>query len=39
LQHFTAQEPNNVDIIYNITIGNRRTDLAYAACRGDNTLW
>jgi 3-phytase len=39
LQHFTAQEPNNVDIIYNITIGNRRTDLAYAACRGDDTLW
>jgi 3-phytase len=39
LQHFTAQEPNNVDIIYNITIGSRRTDLAYAACRGDNTLW
>jgi 3-phytase len=39
LQHLTAKEPNNVDIIYNVTIGSRRTDLAYAACRGDNTLW
>lgn len=39
LQHLTAEEPNNVDIIYNFTVGNRKTDLAYAACRGDNTLW
>jgi len=39
LQHLTAEEPNNVDIIYNVTVGNRKTDLAYAACRGDNTLW
>lgn len=38
LQHLTAEEPNNVDIIYNFTIGNRNVDLAYAACRGDNTL-
>ncbi|KAF1943970.1 thermostable phytase [Clathrospora elynae] len=38
LQHLTAQEPNNVDIIYNFTAGSRRVDLAYAACRGDNTL-
>ena len=39
LQHLTAEEPNNVDIIYNVTVGGRKTDLAYAACRGDNTLW
>lgn len=39
LQHLAAEEPNNVDIIYNFTVGNRRVDLAYAACRGDNTLW
>jgi 3-phytase len=39
LQHITAQKPNNVDIIYNLTVGNRKVDLAYAACRGDNTLW
>lgn len=39
LQHFTAEEPNNVDIIYNVTVGSRKTDLAFAACRGDNTLW
>lgn len=38
LQHLTASEPNNVDIIYNFTVGNRTVDLAYAACRGDNTL-
>jgi 3-phytase len=39
LQHLTAKEPNNVDVIYNVTVGHRKTDLAYAACRGDNTLW
>jgi 3-phytase len=39
LQHLAAEKPNNVDIIYNITVGNRKTDLAYAACRGDNTMW
>jgi 3-phytase len=39
LQHFVAEEPNNVDIVYNVTVGNRKADLAYAACRGDNTLW
>lgn len=39
LQHSTAPEPNNVDIIYGLTVGNRSVDLAYAACRGDNTLW
>jgi 3-phytase len=39
LQRLQAEEPNNVDIIYNFTVGNRRTDLAFAACRGDNTLW
>lgn len=39
LQHLDADEPNNVDIIYNFTIGNRKVDLAFAACRGDNTMW
>jgi 3-phytase len=39
LQQLSAEKPNNVDVIYNITVGNRKTDLAYAACRGDNTLW
>jgi 3-phytase len=39
LQHVKAQKPNNVDIIYNITVGDRKADLAYASCRGDNTLW
>ncbi|KAF3034514.1 hypothetical protein E8E12_005713 [Didymella heteroderae] len=38
LQHSTASEPNNVDIIYGLPVGNRSVDLAYAACRGDNTL-
>ncbi|KAF4552495.1 Hypothetical protein D9617_10g074770 [Elsinoe fawcettii] len=38
LQLLPADEPNNVDIIYNITLGNRTADLAYAACRGDNSL-
>jgi len=39
LQISSASEPNNVDIIYGLTVGNRTVDLAYAACRGDNTLW
>jgi 3-phytase len=39
LQHTPAEEPNNVDVIYNFTIGDRKTDLTFAACRGDNTLW
>ena len=39
LQHSTAPEPNNVDVIYGLPVGNRSVDLAYAACRGDNTLW
>jgi 3-phytase len=39
LQYLPAEKPNNVDIIYNITIGSRKADLVYAACRGDNTLW
>ncbi|KAH6639059.1 hypothetical protein C7974DRAFT_125616 [Boeremia exigua] len=38
LQHSSASEPNNVDIIYGLPVGNRSVDLAYAACRGDNTL-
>jgi 3-phytase len=39
LQHLTAQKPNNVDVIYNFTLGTRNIDLAFAACRGDNTMW
>lgn len=39
LQHSSASEPNNVDVIYGLPIGDRTVDLAYAACRGDNTLW
>lgn len=38
LQHSAASEPNNVDIVYGLSVGNRSVDLAYAACRGDNTL-
>lgn len=38
-QTFSAGEPDNVDIIYNFEAGNRTVDLAYAACRDDNTLW
>ena len=38
LQHFPAGEPNNVDVIYNFKAGSRTIDLAYAACREDNTL-
>ncbi|KAI4646093.1 hypothetical protein J4E93_005672 [Alternaria ventricosa] len=38
LQHLTAEEPNNVDVIYNFTLGSRKVDLAFAACRGDNTM-
>jgi 3-phytase len=40
LQMLPASQPNNVDIIYGFDMGDNRTvDLAYAACRGDNTLW
>lgn len=39
LQLSPAAEPNNVDIIYGLPVGNGTVDLAYAACRGDNTLW
>ncbi|EEH43603.1 uncharacterized protein PADG_08223 [Paracoccidioides brasiliensis Pb18] len=38
LQHMKAGNPNNVDIIYRFKAGNREIDLAYAACRKDNTL-
>ncbi|KAI5865394.1 3-phytase [Durotheca rogersii] len=38
LQTIPAEEPNNVDIIYNFQAGDRVIDLAYAACRADNTL-
>lgn len=39
LQVHYSEQPNNVDIIYGFQAGNRTVDLAYAACRGDNTLW
>lgn len=39
LQTFPAGEPNNVDIIYGFEAGNRKVDLAFAACREDDTLW
>ncbi|KAK4125847.1 thermostable phytase [Parathielavia appendiculata] len=38
LQTIPAGEPNNVDVIYNFQAGSRKIDLAYAACRDDNTL-
>ena len=39
LQHLSAKKPNNVDVIYSLPVGNDTVDLAFAACRGDNTLW
>lgn len=39
LQTQPAAQPNNVDIIYGVKVGSRTVDLAYAACRGDDTLW
>jgi 3-phytase len=39
LQTMPAGEPNNVDVIYNFQAGERgKIDLAFAACRADNTL-
>ncbi|KAF6819631.1 3-phytase [Colletotrichum musicola] len=38
LQTIYAAEPNNVDMIYGFRAGNRTVDLAFAACRGDDTL-
>ncbi|CBF74618.1 hypothetical protein AN4140.2 [Aspergillus nidulans FGSC A4] len=38
LQTVAAGEPNNVDIIYGFQAGRRTIDLAYAACREDDTL-
>ncbi|KAF4843179.1 3-phytase [Colletotrichum siamense] len=38
LQTIYAAEPNNVDMIYNFPAGNRTVDLAFAACRDDDTL-
>ena len=39
LQTIPAGEPNNVDVIYKFQAGDRNVDLAFAACREDNTLW
>ncbi|KAI0456742.1 hypothetical protein F5B21DRAFT_502039 [Xylaria acuta] len=38
VQQIVAAEPNNVDVIYNFPAGGNLIDLAYAACRKDNTL-
>ncbi|KAL4749654.1 hypothetical protein BDW72DRAFT_213980 [Aspergillus terricola var. indicus] len=38
LQTVAAGEPNNVDVIYGFQAGGRMIDLAYAACREDDTL-
>ncbi|KAF9873802.1 3-phytase [Colletotrichum karsti] len=38
LQTIYAGEPNNVDMIYGFQAGNRTVDLAFAACRADDTL-
>ncbi|KAF4119745.1 3-phytase [Geosmithia morbida] len=38
LQNLLSAQPDNVDIIYGFKAGNRTVDLAFAACRGDNTL-
>ncbi|KAF4977995.1 hypothetical protein FZEAL_5560 [Fusarium zealandicum] len=38
LQSFPAGEPNNVDVIYGFEAGGRKIDLAFAACRKDDTL-
>ncbi|ETS77115.1 hypothetical protein PFICI_10989 [Pestalotiopsis fici W106-1] len=37
-QTISAGEPDNVDVIYGFEAGSRTVDLAYAACRDDNTL-
>ena len=39
VQHIPAGEPNNVDVIYDFPLGDRTVDLAFAACRADDTLW
>ena len=39
VQTFAAGEPNNVDMIYSFKAGDRKVDLAFAACRADDTLW
>lgn len=38
VQSFAAGEPNNVDMIYGFKAGDRTVDLAFAACREDDTL-
>ncbi|GJN80034.1 hypothetical protein PLIIFM63780_003558 [Purpureocillium lilacinum] len=38
LQTMPAGEPNNVDVIYSFEAGSRTIDLAFAACRKDDTL-
>lgn len=39
LQVMKAGQPNNVDVIYGMKAGQKTIDLAYAACREENTLW
>ncbi|KFA76090.1 hypothetical protein S40288_00273 [Stachybotrys chartarum IBT 40288] len=38
IQHLQSGEPNNVDLIYGFEVGGRTVDLAFAACRADDTL-
>ncbi|KAK4186758.1 hypothetical protein QBC35DRAFT_500441 [Podospora australis] len=38
LQTIASKEPNNVDVIYDFDLGSRTVDLAFAACRQDDTL-
>ncbi|RBR13674.1 uncharacterized protein FIESC28_08092 [Fusarium coffeatum] len=38
VQSFAAGKPNNVDMIYGFEAGDRKVDLAFAACREDDTL-
>ncbi len=39
LQNLPAGKPNNVDMIYDFELGKGKVDLAFAACRSDDTLW
>ncbi|KAK4202009.1 phytase [Triangularia verruculosa] len=38
MQTIRAGEPNNVDVIYGFDVRGRKTDLAVAACREDDTI-
>lgn len=40
VQHISAPEPNNVDVLYGVVVSgtNKSLDLAVSGCRGDDTL-